>query len=417
MTIVSAPLFRIAAFRHLLFTRFFTALALQSQAVIVGWQVYSLTKSPFLLGLTGLVEAVPAILAAFYAGYVVDQVHPRRVYIGCLGVLALNAIALLAQAGGFFQLDDRHVLYALFAGVFFSGVARSFVMPAAFSMTPMIVPRRDIPAALPWFHGGFQVASMGGPALAGLVYGGYGPQVAWFIPALCAFFAFLLACSIRGLPPREKPAKREKFLKSLRSGWSFIMDNRLLLSIMVLDMFAVLFGGAVAMLPAFADEVLALGSEGLGLLRASPAVGALAVSVLLALFPLRRPSGRVLLAAVTGFGLSMIGFGMSGSFAAAAFFLALSGVFDSVSVLVRGAMMQFLTPDHMRGRVSSVGSMFIISSNEIGAFESGTAARLMGLVSSILFGGIVTLVVAAVTAVAVPGLRRAVVHADSGQKS
>lgn len=409
---LSVSVLRLPGFRRLLFTRMCVALAMQSQAIIVGWQVYSLTKSPFLLGLTGLVEAVPAILAALFAGYLVDNGRPQRVYVACVGVLALNALMLLIVAGGRVDVAQGHLLAVIFSGVFISGVARSFVMPASFALTPMIVSRREIPAALPWFNGGFQVAAISGPAFAGLIYGGYGPGVAWMIPAFCAGFAFFLACSIRVSSVAVKAAARENFIASVKAGWKFILESKVLLSVMMLDMLAVLFGGAVSMLPAIADQVLHVGSEGLGILRASPALGAVTVSVLLALFPVQKPSGALLLWVVAGFGFCMVGFGLSTVFWVSMLFLALSGVFDSISVVVRGSMMQLLTPDRMRGRVSSVGSMFIISSNEIGAFESGTAASLLGLVPSIIFGGAVTLLVAGVTAVFVPSLRRAVVHSD-----
>ena len=387
---------------------------MQSQAVIVGWQVYSMTKSPFILGLTGLAEAVPAIIAALFAGHIVDNSRPQRVYAACLFVMALNSLLLLVTAGGVVAMDSAHLLILIFAGVFVSGVARSFIMPASFVLTPMIVSRAEIPAALPWFLSGFQFASIAGPTAAGLVYGGYGVLSAWMIPGLCSVAAFALACSIKVAPRAGRSEKREPFLKSVRAGWAFILESRLLLSVMVLDMLAVLFGGAIAMLPAFADQVLHIGSEGLGALRAAPALGAIVMSVLLAVFPIRRPSGTLLLWVVAGYGLCMIGFGLSGIFWLAALFLALSGAFDSVSVVVRGSMTQLLTPDHMRGRVSSVSSMFVISSNEIGAFESGTAAGILGLAPSIVFGGAVTLVVVAAMALGVPRLRRAVVHSDVG---
>jgi hypothetical protein len=210
--------------------------------------------------------------------------------------------------------------------------------------------------------------------------------------------------------------KREPAVKSIRAGWRFILDNHVLLAIMALDMFAVLFGGATAMLPAFADRILHLGSEGLGALRASPAIGAMIMAIVLATHPLRHIRATTLLAVVTGFGLSMAGFGLSSTFWLASLCLILSGAFDSCSVVIRNSLMQLLTPETMRGRVSAVSSMFIISSNEIGAFESGVAARLLGLIPSIVLGGIGTLIVVALVAGLSPKLRRLSVDSAAGAK-
>ncbi len=206
--------------------------------------------------------------------------------------------------------------------------------------------------------------------------------------------------------------QREPAVQSIKAGWKFILGNRVLLSVMALDMFAVLFGGAVAILPAFADTVLHIGSEGLGMLRAAPAIGSISMALFLALRPMQHIRARTLLWVITGFGVCMIGFGLSQHFLVAAFFLMLSGAFDSVSMVVRGTLMQLLIPERMRGRVSAVNSMFIISSNEIGAFESGAAASLLGLVPSILFGGAMTLLVVASTALLAPPLRRLVINTE-----
>ncbi len=414
---LSVGILRNRDFRLLLFTRMFGMMALQSQAVIVGWQVYSLTKDPFMLGLAGLTEAVPALICALFSGHIVDISRPHRIFLLCLGVLALNTFTLLLFAGGFVPAPGGNIVACIFVGVFISGLARSFIMPSSFSLLSRIVARADIPAASGWLNSGFQLAAISGPAIAGLIYGGYGPRVAWLLPVSLMSMAFTMMAGIGAAHRQYKNAeKREPAAQSIKAGWKFIWSNQVLLSVMALDMFAVLFGGAVAMLPAYADQVLHVGSEGLGALRAAPAMGAIISALTLALRPFKRIHAMTLLKVVTGFGICMIGFGMSHVFWLSMAFLALSGMCDSVSMVIRSTLMQWLTPDAMRGRVSSVNSMFIISSNEIGAFESGLAAKLLGLVPSVVFGGIMTLVVVAATATLSPKLRKLVVDAGEPAK-
>lgn len=404
----SVNVLRLPNFRRLLCVRMFAMMALQSQSVIVGWQIYSITKSPFLLGLTGLVEAVPAIACALFAGHLVDVSKPHNVYRWAIGVILLNTIALLAFAGHYAPMPENMLLYYIYAAVFISGVARSFIAPSTFTLLSQIVSREDLPSATAWMGTGFQFGSIAAPALAGLVYGGYGEHGAWLMPAGLMALAFF-ALNTMQLQPHVRGAQRENAIKSIKAGWTFIWENKVLLSTMALDMFAVLFGGAVAMLPAYADQVLHVGAQGLGALRAAPAIGAVVTTLILALRPMTHMSAARLLWVVTGFGVCMIGFGASTNFWLSMGFLVVSGVFDSISMNIRGVLMQILTPDHMRGRVSSISQMFIISSNEIGSFESGTAASLLGLVPSVVLGGIGTLFVAGGIALASPKLRKTVV--------
>jgi MFS family permease len=318
----------------------------------------------------------------------------------------------LLIAGGFVSTGHFSILPFLFAGVFISGLARSFYMPASFTLLSQTVKKIDMPAASAWMSGSFQAAAIGGPAIAGLIYAGFGARIAWFLPLFALTACFAAICAIRVEKLLRDKEHRLPALRSIREGWEFILKNPVLLSVMALDMFAVLFGGAVAMLPAFADQVLKTGAEGLGILRAAPAVGSVSMALYLALNPMKIISARKLLIAVTGFGVCMIGFGLSKSFILSLCFLAGSGAFDSVSMVIRGTLMQLLTPDAMRGRVSSVNSMFIISSNEIGAFESGLAAKLIGLVPSVVFGGFGTLFVAGMTSILSPKFRRTEVRSD-----
>ena len=403
---------RLPNFRLLLFTRMFVGMALQAQAVIVGWQVYSLTRDYFLLGLTGLTEAAPALLGALFAGHFVDSGQPRNIYRGCVFVLTLNILSLLYVAGGYAGLGHHNLLIFIFCSVFISGLARSFAMPTNFALLSRIVTREEIPGATAWLSSGMQTAFITGPALAGLVYGGYGARGAWMLPALLIIMALLCISFLRVFHDRSGE-KREPAWTSIRAGWHFIIRTPVLLSLMALDMFAVLFGGAVAMLPAYADQVLHVGSEGLGALRAAPALGAVTMALFMAVRPMKRVSAMRMLWAVAGFGLCMVGFGVSRIFWLSMLFLIVSGAFDSISMLIRGTLMQLLTPENMRGRVSAISSMFIISSNEIGSFESGTAARLLGLVPSVVFGGCMTLLIVAGTALISPKLRKTAVSAES----
>lgn len=381
-------------------------MALQAQALIVGWQVYSYTKDPLMLGLTGLFEALPAIICALFAGHVVDSSRPHRVYMLCIATLMVNTIMLWVVAGGILPLSHTQIVRYIFVGIFISGIARSFIMPASFALFPQIIERKYVAAASAWMGSGMQFAFITGPALAGLVYGGYGVSVAWLLPMVLMSMALLFIGSISHAPRQYKNAlPRESTIKSITSGWMFIWNHPVLLSIMLLDMFAVMFGGVVVLLPMVADKILHVGSEGLGLLRSASAMGAMVIAILLAVKPMKVMRGSMLLAVVTGFGLCMMGFGMSHSFWLSMIFLALGGACDSISMIMRSTMMQLLVPETMRGRISAVGSMFIISSNELGAFESGLAARFLGLVPSIIFGGIGTLLVVLTTALCCRELR------------
>lgn len=415
MSRFSFDVLRIRDFRMLLLTRIFGIMALQCQAVIVGWQIYSITRDPFMLGLTGLVEAIPAITCALFAGHIVDTNKPHTVYRLCYFVLAINTLLLLLFAGNYIPLQHSHLLPLIYACIFISGLVRSFAIPAAFSMLPKIVPRDLIPAASAWQSSGFQMAAIGGPAMAGLVYAAFGPHGAWLLPSSLMSLSFIFATMINTKHHIYNHEKRESAINSIKAGWRFILQNPVLLSVMTLDMFAVLFGGAVAMLPAYADKVLHVGAEGLGALRAAPALGAVITAVILATRPMKLLSAKRLLLAVAGFGICIIGFGLSQLFWLSMVFLAFSGAFDSISMVIRSTLMQLLTPDDMRGRVSSVNSMFIISSNEIGSFESGTAARLLGLVPSVVIGGCATLLVVSVMAFSSPRFRRTIVTVNDKQ--
>lgn len=392
-------------FRLFLSFRFFMTIAAQMQSIIVGWQVYKLTHDPLSLGLIGLAEAVPFISVALYAGHIADRFNRKKVilWFDLLFLLASGLLLLITwkQEG----TTGMYGVLPIYFCVAISGIARAFLYPATIALMAQVVPRSLYTNSSTWNSTIWQVAAITGPALGGLIYGFFGVKVAYMAVIVSMLVSFLLLLNIRSrpVPPIDE---KETVMERLINGIRFVFSSQLLLGAMALDMFAVLFGGAVAMLPVFAAEVLKVGPEGLGLLRASPMIGAVLMSIVLAYRPPVAKAGRLLMIGVAGFGISIICFALSKNFYLSMGLLALSGMFDNISVVIRLATMQLVAPDEMRGRVASVNSIFIGSSNEIGSFESGVAAKLMGLIPSVVFGGIMTLMIVGATAKWAPKLRR-----------
>jgi MFS family permease len=395
---------RIPNFRRFVASLMAMTVATQIQAVVVAWQIYELTHDPLSLGLIGLAEAVPFIGVALFAGHIADRINRLRISLAALVALLLCSLTLLA-----FTLNPGTItaarVWPIYLVIFVSGIARSFLQPARSALGAELVPRALYPNAVTWRSSTWQLAEVVGPAIGGLVYGFGSATAAYGTDAAIMGMAVFFLARMRHSPPVTTPAE-ESFLESLATGIRFVRGQPVVLGALTLDLFSVLFGGAVALLPVFAAEILHVGPEGLGVLRAAPAVGAVLMSLALAHLPPFHRAGRALLLSVTLFGLSIIGFGLSRNFVLSIALLAVSGMADTVSVVIRSTLLQVLTPDHLLGRVSSVNAIFIGSSNEIGAFESGTAARLIGTVPSVVFGGLATLVVVAVTAAKVPQLRR-----------
>jgi MFS family permease len=375
------------------------SMATQMQTLVMGWQVYHITHDPFSLGLIGLCEAVPFLGLSLIGGYAADRMDRRRLSLLAMVLLLLGAALLLVLNLG---PAPRQALpfYAIQA---LAGLGRAFYRPASQALSTELVPVDAYQNAATWRSSTFQVAMVAGPAVGGLLYG-YGSA------SLAYLVEFLLMASAVGtmlrVAPRPRTAQKAPILKSLGEGVVYVFQHQLLLSSMSLDLFAVLFGGAVALLPVFASEVLKVGPQGLGLLRTAPAVGSLLMGLWMAHHPPQRRAGMVLLACVAGFGLCWIGFALSWSFWLSMALLAVSGALDNVSVVLRNTLLQAKTPPEMMGRVQAVGGFFIGSSNEVGAFESGLAARLLGVIPSVVFGGCMTLGVVGFTAWKVPELRR-----------
>ncbi len=396
----SASPLRNRSFLILLAFRMQIVLAYQVTAVVVGWHIYELTHDPLALGLIGLAEVIPYFCCALFAGYAVDH-HSRRKF-GALAslVTSLNAMVLAATTTVLAQGNPSLWIYGSISCV---GVARAFIGPSYNALFALVLPRNQYARAAGIGSSAFQLGLVAGPALGGALVGWASITVAYAVSAALAMSATVTLLSLRIVePPSAKPSA---VLSSIAEGLRFVFGNQIILAAQALDMFAVLFGGAVAMLPAFIHEIFHYGPEGLGILRAAPAIGAIVVGIILARYPLNKHAGRLLLMAVAGFGICIISFALSTYFWFAALLLMLSGICDGVSVVMRNTIMQLATPDMMRGRVSAINGIFIGSSNELGAFESGLAARLMGLVPSVIFGGIMTLVVVATTAHLAPKLR------------
>lgn len=395
---------RFKEFKFYIAARFFLTTAVNFQAVCVGWQIYEITKDPLSLGLIGLAEAVPYIMIALFAGYVVDHYDRRKILLTAISVLVISSISLFYFSMNVDNASVKSVL-PIYILIFITGLARGFISPSMFAIMSQLVPKNLFGNSSTWNSTVWQIGAVGGPALGGFIYGFLGVAKAYLLNTFLFILAFLFFSLITA---REviKSDKAEGLRKSLTAGIKFVFSNQLLLSALSLDLFAVFFGGAVALLPMFADQVLMVGPKGLGILRSAPAFGAMLMAIILAYHPLKENAGKKLLYAVALFGICIIGFSLSTNFYLSLLFLALSGAFDNISVVIRTTIVQLQTPDNMRGRVSSVNSIFIGSSNEIGAFESGFAAKLLGLVPSVLFGGTMTMLVTGITARFAPKLRK-----------
>jgi sugar phosphate permease len=373
------------------------------QGVVVGWQIYEVTHDPLALGLIGLAEALPFIGFALPAGHVADRLDRRRICLLALVVLAGCAVALFGMSQA--KLVRPDTVWAIYAIIFVSGIARSFLQPTRTALSADLVPREIYLNSITWRSATWQFAAVAGPALGGLLLGFGGTALAYGVAAILLLFAWfsLLQVAVR---PQPGTTGGENWLTGLLEGVQFVRTQPVLLGAITLDLFSVLFAGAEALLPVFAIDILHVGAQGLGILRAAPAVG----SVLMSLYQsYRRLPGRPgfnILVSVALYGVCISAFGMSTSFPLSILLLGLSGVFDNVSVVLRSTLLQTLTPRHLLGRVAAVNAIFIGSSNEIGAFESGVAARLLGTVPAVVLGGVVPMLVVALVSWRVPKLRK-----------
>lgn len=387
---------QIPEFRLYVSARFCVTLAIQIQSVVVAWQVYELTKDPLSLGLIGLAEAFPSIGVSLYAGHIADIVQRKKIILFCVSTLLVCSSALLAFTFSPDVIFATYGVIPIYVVIFISGIARGFLSPAFFSFMPQLVPRALYSNAVTWNSTLWETATIAGLALGGVLYI-FGVKAAYSIDVGLTLAGLALMAFI-GNKPLPEATREEGVAEKIKAGLRFVYNNKLILSAISLDLFAVLFGGAVALLPIFADEVLHVGSVGLGVLRASPSIGALLMAFYITHHPIEKNAGKILLYCVAGFGVCMILFALSTNFWLSLFILMASGGFDCISVIIRSTLLQTQTPENMKGRVSAVNHIFVGSSNEIGMFESGVVAKLMGAVPSVIFGGCMTLGVVGVTA-------------------
>ena len=398
---------RYSEFKFFLAMRFAMVFAWSMQFVIIEWEVYKLTKDPLSLGIIGLMEIIPAIGMALFAGHIVDQSEKKGLLVKCILGFSIISFGLflitVPSITSHLSLDTT--LYIIYGLVFFGGLVRAFIGPMIFSLLSLLVPKKVYPNASTWSSSVWQMGSMIGPAIAGFSIGLFG--VHW---SMCVVFAFSLFALLFLTKIERKPILNPKIgepiFQSLSEGVKFVFKNKTILGSISLDMIAVLFGGAMALLPIFAQDILKVGSEGFGILRAAPAVGSVITMILSAYVSLNRKAGMKLLAAIFMFGVCIIVFGLSTIFWVSVLAMFLSGIFDGVSVVIRNTILQLHTPDNMRGRVASVNSIFVGSSNELGAFESGVTAKLMGTVTAVVFGGTMTLITVVFTGIALPSFRK-----------
>lgn len=398
---------RIAEFKNLLLGRFVFIIALRMMTTLVGWWIYQLTNTAFAIGLVGLSEVIPAVSFALYAGHVIDVSEKRWMLLRGVLLYFTAAFVLLFLSTGLTKehLSNHWIAVCIYSVIFCTGIIRSFTGPVFNVILAYIVPKNVLQNATTWNQGTWLAASVMGHASGGLMIAYFGITGALIAIVIAIFIAFILLSRIKPKPALNERGEQRTW-ESVKQGLRFVFKTKELLSAISLDLFAVLFGGAVAMVPVYARTILHVSAIGYGWLNAASDIGSICIVVVLTIFPLQRKQGRTLLAAVAGFGICIIFFGISKVYFISFLALMISGMLDGISVVVRGTIMQLKTPDNMRGRVMSVNSMFINSSNELGQFESGLAAQLLGNVPSVVFGGCMTLLVVVFTWFKAPSLRK-----------
>lgn len=394
-------------FKKLVGTRFLYTVAMQMQAIILGWQMYVLTHNPLYLGLIGLAEAIPALGLALFSGYIVDRNNPLIILRAMMGLGFLSGFIIFISHTPWIQISIHYQILALFLSAFLTGVARSFLHPCIFVIMPRLIPRNQLAKASAWMTSSFQIASISGPALGGILFGWTGILFTSIILCSLILSALIMTLLLQvPAPERTQNTPRKSIQKELLSGAEFVFKHPILLPALSLDMLSVLFGGVTALLPIYAAEILHIGPKGLGILSAAPAIGATLMTLGLTKINMKHRAGSWLLSAVTGFGLCILIFAISKNVILSFIALALSGAFDGVSAVIRSTAVQLCSHDSMRGRISAINMIFISSSNELGAFESGLAAKLIGPVPAAFFGGIACLFTVLAVTLLCPKLRK-----------
>lgn len=398
---------RVPEFRSLVLGRFLFIMGLRMMSTLVGWWIYELTNAPFAIGLIGLSEVIPAVSCALYAGHIIDLSEKRKLLLRGVALYTTAILILLLLSTSFTtaRLSNQWIAICIYGVIFCTGIIRSFSGPVFNVILANVVPKTRLQNATTWNQGAWLLASVTGHATGGFLIAGLGNTGTLIAIACLMTGALITLFQLKPHPPLNERGEK-KTLDSVREGIDFVFKTKEVLGALSLDLFAVLFGGAVAMVPVYARDILKVGPQGFGFLNGASDIGSICIVIMLTLFPLRRRQGKKLLFAVAGFGMCIITFALSTTFWLSFFALMLGGMLDGISVVVRGTIMQLKTPDNMRGRVMSVNSMFINSSNELGQFESGVAAKLLGVVPSVVFGGCMTLGVVIFTWIKAPSLRK-----------
>ena len=399
---------RFKEFNIFLILRFILVFGWSMQFIIIEWEVYNLTKDPLSLGLIGLCEVIPAISMALFAGHIVDQKEKKKLFVYAVSAFLLVSFGyyFITSPFAYSNYTDDKILIGIYILVFLGGFIRSFFGPIIFSLIALMVPKKIYPNAATWSSSTWQLAVVIGPAFAGFSIAWIGVHTSMGIVLTSIIVALILSIFFIKTKPILNPKIGEPIIKSLKAGISFVYNSKAILVAITLDMVAVLFGGAIALLPIYAQDILQVGSEGFGILRAAPAVGSVIIMFISAHIPLTRNAGKKLLFAIFGFGLSIIAFGISSIFWVSVLALFMYGVTDGISMIIRQTILQLKTPDEYRGRVASVNSIFIGSSNELGAFESGFTAKIMGTVPAVVFGGVMTILTVGFTALKFPSFTK-----------
>lgn len=397
---------RITEFRNLMFGRFLFIMALRMMGALVGYWMYELTGNPLAIGLIGLAEVIPAVSLSLHAGYKIDISEKRKLLLTGVILYLLSAILLfvLSMDSMSHMFSKNFIINSIYVIIFFTGIFRSFTGPSFGTLVAIILPKEKLPNGISWSQGAWLSASVFGHALVGFLIAGFGIEGALLVIVLLVIAGFYFMYLIKPHPAFHGK-RHENSWDNISEGLKYVYKTKELLGALSLDLFAVLFGGAVALIPVFAKDILHVGPIGFGWLNAATDLGAIICIVTIIKFPLKTNQGKKLLFAVAGFGLCMIVFAVSKVFWLSFIALLFSGILDGVSVVVRGTVTQLKTPDEMRGRVMSISSMFVNSSNELGQFESGVAARYMGNVASVIFGGLVTIGVVTFTWLKIPRLK------------
>ena len=401
-----APLYE-KEYRFFIIARFFYIMALRMVGTVVAYQLFQLTRSSFSIGLVGLSEFIPVFTLALYAGYIIDRSDKRTMLFRGILSYSLCVLGLILVTSSYFEsrVDSKLIELSFYVLIFFTGVIRAFAGPTSHAIIAQLVPRNILPFAANISSTTWLGASILGHASAGFFIAWFGVHGTFYI--ILAYI--LLAAFITSLISK-KPVLHSniniKAWESVKEGLRYVFRHKVLLSAISLDLFAVLFGGAVALIPEFAERILKIGPIGFGWLNAAIDIGSVLMILFITFFPLRRAQGTILLFAVAGFGICIIAFGMSDMFWMSFTALVIAGMLDGISVVIRGTILQLTTPDEMRGRVSSVNSMFVNSSNELGQFESGFTARIFGAAPAVIFGGVMTILVVIITWIKAPGIRK-----------